>query len=50
MNAVAPPRQPIINFVKRTETAQRQPTQKTSILDSATGWSIKVDLNKELCF
>ncbi|KAH3752020.1 hypothetical protein DPMN_186628 [Dreissena polymorpha] len=43
-------RQKMINFVKPGETAQRQPTQKTSILNGATRWSMKVDLDDKLVF
>ncbi|KAH3696664.1 hypothetical protein DPMN_084140 [Dreissena polymorpha] len=40
----------MINFVKPGETAQKQPTQKTSILNGATGWSMKVYLDNKLVF
>ncbi|KAH3868066.1 hypothetical protein DPMN_031202 [Dreissena polymorpha] len=40
----------MINFVKSGETARRQPTQKTVILNGAIGWRMKVDLDNKLIF
>ena len=40
----------MINFVKPGKIAQKQPTQKTSILNGATGWNMKVNLHNKLVF